>query len=217
MTYPEKLEKVVAKKYAFPALLYGAAMILSVIELFVNFGLSQYYLYTSRVVLLAVCVAFLLVFVLIRKNVNFYDVTATALLAIVIIADLFCLLSSCALYTVPRRLSTVIDVYPGGLIKYYQVFTSANGAVQSFSEHMYAFSFLGLFEGVFLIFIAVCTVKERKRPEKAEAIDKVNRRIMTALLIAATVAAVTFILVNFLYAAPRKFDEYSPLFVSTLF
>ncbi len=213
MTYPSNLEKVVSKKYAFPAFLYGVAMILTIIELFVNFGLSKYYLQSSRAILLAVCIVLLVIFAFMRKNVNFFDVTATALLAIVIIADYFCIMSTDALYRVPGRLSTVVDVYPCGVIRYYQVFTSYDGATQTFSDHRFAFSFLGLFEGVMLVCIAVSTALERKNPTKAEAIDRVNRKIMIALLIIAAVVAVTFILINFLYAADVKFDKYSPLFV----
>ena len=216
MTYPDKLEKIVAKKYAFPAFLYGVAMILSIAELFVNFGLSIYCLPTFRLILFSVCIVLLIIFAFMRKNVNFYDVAATALLPIVIIADWFCLMSSEALYSVSGRLSTVVDLYPGGIIRFYQVFTSADGITQSFSGHRFAFSFLGLFEGFMLIYIAVCTVLERKTPAKAAEIDKINRKVFAVLITVAVVAAITFVLINFLYAAPLKHEKYSPLFVDAL-
>lgn len=213
MTYPEKLENVVAKKYAFPALLYGIAMIVSIIELAINFGLSKYFMYTSRIVLLSVCIALLIIFAIMHKNVNFYDVISTAILAVVIVADLFCLLSSYALYSIPGRLTTVVDVYPGGIIRFYQILTSSDGTNQQFSEHMYAFSFLALFEGIFLICTAVCSVAEKRHPDKTAAIEKLNRRILVGILIVAVLAAITFILINSLYAAPQKFEKYSPMFV----
>lgn len=215
MTYPDKLEKIVAKKYAFPAFLYSVAMILSIAELFVNFGLSKYCLPTFRLILFSVCVVLLVIFAFMRKNVNFYDVAATALLPIVIIADWFCILSSEALYSVPGRLSTVVDLYPGGIIRYYQVFTSADGISQTFSDHRFAFSFLALFEGFMLIYIAVCTILERKDPKKANEIDKINRKIFIVIIAIAAVAAITFVLVNFLYTAPLRHEKYSPLFVDS--
>ena len=156
MTYPEKLEKIVAKKYAFPALLFSAALIVAIIEIFaVSFGIYKSFISASRIVLMIICLCFLILFAIMHKNVNFYDVTATAILLFAVIADFYLFRTNDMLVSVPDKLLHEIDIFPGGLVRYRCVLISSDPSYAKFLDYQYSFTFLGLMEGLFLIYFAV--------------------------------------------------------------
>lgn len=212
MTYPEKLEKIVAKKYAFPALLFSAALIVAIIEIFaVSFGIYKSFISASRIVLMIICLCFLILFAIMHKNVNFYDVTATAILLFAVIADFYMFRTNDMLVSVPDKLLHEIDIFPGGLVRYRCVLISSDPSYAKFLDYQYSFTFLGLMEGLFLIYFAVCSVIESRHPERSATIDKVNRRVFITVLVVAAIAAITLLLLNHLYFAPLRAEKYLPM------
>lgn len=212
MTYPEKLEKIVAKKYAFPALLFSAALIVAIIEIFaVSFGIYKSFISASRIVLMIICLCFLILFAIMHKNVNFYDVTATAILLFAVIADFYLFRTNDMLVSMPDKLLHEIDIFPGGLVRYRCVLISSDPSYAKFLDYQYSFTFLGLMEGLFLIYFAACSVIESRHPERSATIDKVNRRVFITVLVVAAIAAITLLLLNHLYFAPLRAEKYLPM------
>lgn len=196
MIYPDKLNKIVDKKYAYPCVLFSVATIFSILELFiVNFDSNPWFLFWNRIGFFAFCIVMLVIFAFARKYVNFYDVSATAVLAMLMIADALNIIVTTEITKGGHLYNPVVDIFPGGLLRYRMFPTDINES-QETTGLSYAFSFAGLLQGLVLLFIAGSTVAQRRKGENAaENLENVLKKIWKSAMIAlAVVVAVFFIL-----------------------
>lgn len=198
MTYPKGLEKIVDKKYAYPAWLSALAIVFSLLELFiVNFDLSPSFLFWNRLGIAVFCIVMLIIFAFMRKNVNFYDVTATCILAMILIADALNIIVTTEITKGGQVYTPVVDIFPSGLLRYRMVPTEINQSGEA-SGLKYSFSFAGLLQGLFLLFIAGSTVAEKRVGEdKAERLDGTLKKIWKGTAIAAALLTAVFLILLF--------------------
>ena len=198
MTYPKGLEKIIDKKYAYSAWLFALATVFSLLELFiVNFDVNPGFLFWNRIGIFAFCIVMLILFALMRKNVNFYDVTATCILAMILIADALNIIATTEITKGGQMYSPTVDIFPSGLLRYKMFPTEINQSGEV-KDLRYAFSFSGLLEGLFLIFIAVSTVVERRSSQdKAERLEGTLKRLWQVSAVVAALLVVVFLILVF--------------------
>lgn len=198
MTYPKGLEKIVDKKYAYSAWLFALAIVFSLLELFiVNFDLNPSFLFWNRLGIAVFCIVMLIIFALMRKNVNFYDVTATCILAMIMVTDALNIIVTTEITKGGQAYTPVVDIFPGGLLRYRMFPTEINQSGEA-SGLKYSFSFAGLLQGLFLLFIAGSTVAEKRVGEdKAERLDGTLKKIWKGTAIAAALLTAVFLILLF--------------------
>ena len=198
MTYPKGLEKIVDKKYAYPAWLFALAIVFSLLELFiVNFDLNPSFLFWNRLGIAVFCIVMLILFAFMRKNVNFYDVTATCILAMILVADALNIIVTTEIMKGGQAYTPVVDIFPSGLLRYRMVPTEINQSGEA-SGLKYSFSFAGLLQGLFLLFIEGSTVAEKRVGEdKAERLDGTLKKIWKGTAIAAALLTAVFLILLF--------------------
>ena len=143
------------------------------------------------------CIVMLIIFAFMRKNVNFYDVTATCILAMILIADALNIIVTTEITKGGQAYTPVVDIFPSGLLRYRMVPTEINQSGEA-SGLKYSFSFAGLLQGLFLLFIAGSTVAEKRVGEdKAERLDGTLKKIWKGTAIAAALLTAVFLVLLF--------------------
>lgn len=205
MTYPKPLEKLIAKEYAYPALLFTAAIIVSVIEIFaVSFGTGPYFMLWSRLCFCIFGIIALIAFIFMRKYVNFYDVAATGIVAIIALADLANIVSTTMLFKegeLGNLYTATAELFPSGFFRYRVVTTELysqlhDGAVY-ISEFKYGFSFFGILSSLCLIATAIFTSVSRKYSDNIIRIRKIQKITWLSAEIAAAVILIIFVVLMF--------------------
>lgn len=198
MTYPKGLEKIIDKKYAYSAWLFALATVFSLLELFiVNFDVNPGFLFWNRIGISAFCIVMLIVFAFMRKDVNFYDVAATSILAMILIADTLNIIATTEITKGGQIYNPVVEIFPSGLLRYRMFPTEINQSGEV-KDLRYAFSFSGLLEGLFLIFIAGCTVaKRRSSQDNAERLERTLKRVWQVSAIVSAILVVVFLILVF--------------------
>ncbi len=200
MTYPKGLEKIVDKKYAYPAWLFALAMVFSVLELFiVNFDRNEIFLFWNRIGIFVFCIVMLILFAFIRKNVNFYDVTATAILALIMLVDALNIVATTEITKGGVLYNPVVDIFPGGLLRHRMFPTDINetGEIKALR---YSFTFSGLFQGLFLLFIGGSTIAEnRVESDKSMRLEAILKNVWKGTAIAAAVLVAVFAILVFAF------------------
>lgn len=202
MTYSKNFEKIVAKDYAYPAVLFSVALLFSVIELFaVSIGGETFFMIYHRAALVALCAILLIVFAFARKNVNYFDVIATVILGLIAFADLMCILSTTPAFRYNDYYSPVVDVLPSGLMKIKMVVDvkpsvriTEEELVQLSAYKVSGFSFLGLCEGLFLAGIAATTVVRNNSTDGCKVVA-VQKKVWAAVAAVFALLAIVFVIV----------------------
>lgn len=168
------------------------------LELFiVNFDLNPSFLFWNRLGIAVFCIVMLIIFAFMRKNVNFYDVTATCILAMILIADALNIIVTTEITKGGQAYTPVVDIFPSGLLRCRMVPTEINQSGEA-SGLKYSFSFAGLLQGLFLLFITGSTVAEKRVGEdKAERLDGTLKKIWKGTAIATALLTAVFLILLF--------------------
>ena len=201
MTYPKPLEKLIAKEYAYPALLFTAAIIVSVIEIFaVSFGTGPYFMLWSRLCFCIFGIIALIAFIFMRKYVNFYDVAATGIVAMIALADLANLIATTMLF-IGNLYTATAELFPSGFFRYRIVSTELysqlhDGAVY-ISGFRFGFSFFGILSSLCLIGTAIFTQISKKCVDDTMRIRKIQKITWLSAEIAAAILLIIFVVLMF--------------------
>lgn len=205
MTYPKPLEKLIAKDYAYPALLFTAAIIVSVIEIFaVSFGSGPYFMLWSRLCFCLFGMIALIVFIFMRKYVNFYDVAATGIMAMIALADLANLIATTMLFIggeLGNLYTATAELFPSGFFRYRivstELYTQLHDGAVYISEFRFGFSFFGILSSLCLIGTVIFTQISKKCVDNTLRIRKIQKITWLSAEIAVAILLIIFVVLMF--------------------